>query len=74
MEFKKICKNPECRKSFMGTRTQQYCCTGCRLSSTKNKPKEPCTLDEVTNQAKRLGMSYGKYVAIQYMNQKGRKK
>ena len=69
--FKKYCKNPNCGIEFTGTRTQQYCCPGCRIPTyipkkSKYKPKRTCDLDEVVRQAKLNGMSYGKYVAMLY--------
>ena len=68
--FKKFCKNPNCGIEFMGTRTQQYCCPDCRVPTyipkRKNKKKKSCTLDEIERQAKELGISYGKYVAMLY--------
>ena len=69
--YKRTCKNPMCGKEFMGTITQQYCCPGCRVSTympkkkKKHKQIKNCTLDEVARQAKELGISYGKYVAMQ---------
>lgn len=68
--YKKYCKNSMCGKEFMGTRTQQYCCHGCRVPTyipkkKKHKQTKNCTLDEVARQAKELGVSYGKYVAMQ---------
>ena len=68
--FKKICKNPNCNKGFMGARTQQYCCTDCRTTNRKNKPKRYCTIDEVARKAKANGISYGKYVAMLYENER----
>ena len=79
MKYKRKCKNPDCNKEFMGTRTQQYCCEECREPTGyyKGKPrKKPSqgqsigTLDEVAEKAKELGMSYGKYVAMQYKNER----
>jgi hypothetical protein len=68
--YKRICKNPACGKEFIGTRTQQYCSVSCRVPTYKPKRKyhklKDCTLDEVVRQAKENGMSYGKYVAMQY--------
>ena len=68
--FKKFCKNINCGTEFLGTRTQQYCCPECRvpryIPKRKKKQKKACTLDEVARQAKELGISYGKYVAMQY--------
>lgn len=68
--YKRICKNSMCGKEFMGTRTQQYCCHSCRVPTYKPKRKynkiKNCTLDEVARRAKEHGMSYGKYVAMQY--------
>lgn len=76
--FRKKCKNRKCGKEFMGTRTQQYCCPECRqlpdsklkkkVSSTKSKEmkkKNVQTIDEIATKAKELGMSYGKYVEMQ---------
>ena len=73
--FKKYCKNPNCGKAFLGTRTQQYCCPDCRVPTyipkkRKKKQKKTCTLDEVARQAKELGISYGKYVAMQYKTER----
>lgn len=73
--FKKYCKNPNCGKEFLGTRTQQYCCPSCRIPTyipkkARYQPKRTCTLDEVARQAKESGMSYGKYVAMQYKKEK----
>lgn len=65
--FKKTCKNPNCNSDFMGARTQQYCCPDCRSTTRNYKPKRACTVDEVTRKAKANGMSYGKYVAMQYL-------
>ena len=66
MKYKKTCKNPNCGKEFMGTRTQQYCCPKCRGTAVEVKPKRPCTLAEVAQEADKRGMTYGKYVAMQY--------
>jgi transposase-like protein len=69
---KKKCKNPNCRKDFMGTNAQLYCCHACRsteqnkLKKPKCKKKRASTLDEVAREARQLGMSYGQYVAMQY--------
>ena len=71
--YKKTCKNQMCGKTFMGTRTQQYCCPDCRVPTYKPKRKykriKNCTLGEVATQAKKLGISYGKYVAMQYLEE-----
>jgi hypothetical protein len=69
--YKRICKNSMCGKEFEGTRTQVYCCPACRVPTYKSKkskyrPNKNYTLDEITRQAKELGISYGKYVAMQY--------
>ena len=67
--YKKICKNHECGKEFMGTKTQQYCCYACRVPTYKPKKKKSikkCTINEVVKEAKKLDMSYGQYVAMQY--------
>jgi hypothetical protein len=71
--YKRICKNPKCKKEFLGTRTQQYCCPDCRVPTGNNKYKrkiKTCTIGEVARQANALGMSYGKYVAMQYQAEK----
>ena len=71
--YKKTCKNPGCGKEFMGTKTQQYCCPDCRRSKREEeKPKKNLTLSEIAKKAKENGISYGRYVAIQYLNQGGR--
>ena len=70
MKYKKICKNPNCGNEFMGTRTQQYCCPQCRGNTGTSKPKRPCTLNEVAKEAMEKGMSYGKYVAMQYQEER----
>jgi hypothetical protein len=71
--YKKICKNQKCGKEFMGTRTQQYCCPECRVPTyipkRKYKQIKNCTLGEVMAEAKKLGVSYGKYVAMQYLEE-----
>ena len=68
--FKKYCKNSNCGKEFMGTRTQQYCCPDCRVPTyipkKRKKKKQSCTIDEMARMAKEIGMSYGKYVAMLY--------
>ena len=74
-DYKRICKNPKCGKEFLGTRTQQFCCIECRSSKDKSlpkgeKPKRPCTLNEVAKEAMEKGMSYGKYVAMQYQEER----
>lgn len=73
--YKRICKNPKCGKEFMGTRTQQYCSIKCRGSAEKRLPmrekrKKACTLNEVAKEAMKNGMSYGKYVAMQYQEER----
>ena len=72
---KKKCKNPKCRKDFMGTNAQLYCCHACRATeqnktNTKRKKKTLTTLDEVAKEARKLGMSYGQYVAMQYKQER----
>lgn len=68
--YKRNCKNHKCGKEFMGTRNQVYCCPACRVPiykpKEKSKPIKKCTIEEITKQAKELGMSYGQYVAMQY--------
>ena len=68
-QYLKICKNKDCGKEFMGTKTQQYCCPECRVPTYKPKKKvvkkKPCTIDEIAKKAKALGMTYGKYVEMQ---------
>ena len=76
--YKRICKNSNCRNEFMGTRTQQYCCPACRVPTYKHKKKykkiKSCTIDEVARQAKKEGISYGKYVAMQYLEERETKR
>jgi hypothetical protein len=78
MKYKKKCKNTNCGKEFMGTKTQQYCCPGCRVPTGyyKDKPKEKAptqskakrkkvsSINEIARKARELGMSYGKYVEM----------
>lgn len=69
MKYRKFCKNPKCGKAFMGTKTQQYCSSECRVPTYKPKKKvvkktKPCTIDEIATKAKALGMSYGKYIEM----------
>ena len=75
--YQRTCKNSMCGKVFIGTRTQQYCCPGCRIPTykpkRKNKKIQKCTLDEVARQAKELGISYGKYVTMQYETERKNK-
>ena len=75
--YRKTCKNAACNKEFMGSRTQQYCCQECRpiryIPKRKPKTLESCTLDEVTKLAKENGVSYGKYVAMQYQAERKKK-
>lgn len=63
MKYKKICKNPNCNKEFMGTKTQQYCCKECR---GVKKQQKNVSLVETAIEARKNGMSYGQYVAMQY--------
>ena len=76
--FKKFCKNPNCGKAFLGTRTQQYCCPDCRVPTyipkkRKKKQKKTCTIDDIARIAKENGMSYGKYVAMLYEEERKNK-
>ena len=69
--FKKTCKNPNCKKVFMGVRTQQYCCPDCRTTSRTQKPiSKKRTIDEIARKSKANGMSYGQYVAMQYLSER----
>lgn len=58
--YEKICKNPNCGKSFKGTRTQRYCCPTCRSAETEKKikmelkAKKPCSLGEASRKAREL--------------------
>ena len=76
--YERTCKNSMCGKAFMGTRTQQYCCPACRVPTYKPKKKykkiKGCTLDEVAREAKEQGISYGKYVAMQYNAERKKRK
>ena len=83
MMYKKKCKNTNCGSEFMGTRTQQYCCSGCRVPTGyyKKKPKKKTptqskanqnkvsSINDVAQKARELGMSYGKYVEMQYLEE-----
>ena len=76
--FKKFCKNPNCGKAFLGTRTQQYCCPDCRVPTyipkkRKKNKKHTCTIDDIARIAKENGMSYGKYVAMLYEEERKNK-
>lgn len=72
--FKKTCKNPNCQKVYMGVRTQQYCCPACRISTMAHKPKsKKSTIDEIARKSKANGMSYGQYVAMQYLSERKKK-
>lgn len=80
--YKKKCKNPKCGKEFMGTQTQQYCCPECRKvpdhhtykslkselkeNSKPKKKKKIATIDEIAVKARKLGMTYGKYMEMLY--------
>ena len=75
--YKKICKNTNCGNVFEGTRTQQYCCPDCRKGvyipkkPYKKKAKhKPCSLNEWAKEARANGTSYGKYVAMQYQEER----
>lgn len=68
--YRKKCKNPLCGKDFMGTRTQQYCCTECRPTVKEHKPPKDCSLGEMVRKANAEGISYGKYVAMQYQKER----
>ena len=72
--YKRKCKNPDCGKWFDATRNQTYCCPQCRIPTykVKKKPKpiKKCTINEVVKQAKKLDMSYGQYVAMQYESER----
>lgn len=75
--YKRFCKNVECGKEFMGTRTQQYCCPSCRVPTYIPKKQykfiKNRTLDQIAKIAKENGMSYGKYVAMQYIAERKNK-
>ena len=73
MNYVRRCKNPNCGKDFFGTRTQQYCCAECRPTARKNKMKSTCTINEVVRKANADGISYGKYVAMQYIEERMKK-
>lgn len=72
--FQKTCKNPNCKKVFMGVRQQQYCCPDCRISTMGRKHRvKKCTIEEIVRQSKANGMSYGQYVAMQYISERNKK-
>lgn len=70
MSYLRKCKNPNCGKEFWGTRTQQYCCSECRPTMRKSKIKSNCTISEVARKANADGISYGKYVAMKYLEER----
>ena len=71
--YRKTCKNPDCGKGFMGTRTQQYCGPDCRIRLRKVKQIKDSTINEVATEAKKHGISYGQYVAMQYQAERKKK-
>lgn len=67
----KIIKCECCGKEFIRKSKQKYCSLNCKEwmmhGKKKEKPKEPKqvkTFVEINREAKELGMSYGKYVAM----------
>ena len=82
--YKRYCENPECGKAFMGTKTQRYCCPEHRKkqeylkkdADVKPKPKQHKnkSLTEVAVEARKLGMTYGKYVSMQYIEEQRERK
>ena len=77
--FKKTCKNPKCGKEFMGVRTQQYCCPEHRIPKGKGESKSDRkvnfnhnrnnSITEIAVEARKLGMSYGQYVSMKYIEE-----
>ena len=62
-----------CGKEFISKTKQKYCSLNCKEwmmhGKKKEKPKEPKqkqvkSFSEINHEAKALGMSYGKYVAM----------
>ena len=80
MEELRKCKNEKCKKTFVPKRkTQWFCCNECRIKwnseiikstkkvneadvKTKRNPKR--SLQDISNEARKLDMSYGQYVAM----------
>lgn len=71
-----------CDTTFYSTRLKKYCCSECRLQangkapvekyeqnilkkSPTTRPKE--TLAEAVAKARELGLTYGKYISLQYL-------
>ena len=72
--FKKTCKT--CGKEFLAARNKQYCCIECRPRTNKTytrykkyKPKKN-SLNDVAKEAHGKGMTYGQYVAQQYIQER----
>lgn len=73
--YKKICGT--CYKEFVTTsKNQQYCCVECRPRTHKKYPrykhrKIKCsTLNDVVKEAHEKRMTYGQYVAQQYIQER----
>ena len=78
----RICKYSECSNEFTPSCSRQYyCCVKCRRKEQNNrknssrtyaKKKKICNayLRNIENEARKMGMSYGHYVAMMEM-QKG---
>ena len=72
--YSRICKT--CGKEFKATKNQQYCCVECRPRTHKKYPrhkyksKKISTINDVSREAREKGMTYGQYVAMQYMSER----
>ena len=76
--YTRICKNSDCGKEFTTSKKNQtYCCPSCRTRTyvppTICITTQSTTVDEVAKVAKEMGMSYGKYVAMKYKEERKKK-
>lgn len=66
-----------CGKLITGQSRRQYCSDECMKSGSAVKPKKVIVRDRIKNikqvdkLALQMGVSYGKYVAMQYLAQRG---
>ena len=69
--FKKSCKT--CGKEFLAARNKQYCCVECRPKKKRyyNRSHDNLgNLAEVSKEAHKKGLTYGQYVAQQYISER----
>ena len=85
MEYNKNCEI--CGKEFIGRRsTARYCSAACRELAAKENHKEwyktkkkktkavGTPIWQINEEARKLGLTYGKYKALQYMEKMREKK